>query len=139
MVLIFDHIIIINIVDFIVYIYNTLDKIHEALAANWICTCVMVKNDLNPPQVDQWSSNSAQTITNQDVNTSEVCWVFNESQKSVGEKIEVNGMLQVAINSHGRAKMDQKHHQIPLVKPISPKSRMYLPKELNEVHICWVD
>ena len=49
MVLIIDHIIIIHLVDVIVYIYNTLDKIREALAANWSYTYVMVKNDLNPP------------------------------------------------------------------------------------------
>ena len=49
MVLISDHIIIIHIVDVIGYIYNTLDKIHEALEANWSWTCVMVRFDLYSP------------------------------------------------------------------------------------------
>ena len=49
MVLITYHIIIIHLIDVIVYIYNTLDKLHVALESNWSCTCVMVKNDLNPP------------------------------------------------------------------------------------------
>ena len=49
MVLIIDHIIIVHLVDGMVHIYNTLEKNREALEANWICTCVMVRIDLNPP------------------------------------------------------------------------------------------
>ena len=50
MVLITDHIIILHLVDVIVHIYNTLEKICDALEANWSCTCVMVRFDLNPPR-----------------------------------------------------------------------------------------
>ena len=46
------------LVDVIVHIYNTLKKNCEDQEANWSCTCVMVKFDLNPPYLDQWSSNS---------------------------------------------------------------------------------
>ena len=49
MVLITDHIIIVNIVDVMVHTYNTLRKIHEAQEANWEYTSVMVIFDLNPP------------------------------------------------------------------------------------------
>ena len=49
MVLITDHIIIIHIVDVILHIYNTFDKIQVTLAANWESTSVMMRFDLNPP------------------------------------------------------------------------------------------
>ena len=49
MVLIAYHIIIIHIVDSMVHIYNTLDKIRVALVAKWESTSVMMRFDLNPP------------------------------------------------------------------------------------------
>ena len=49
MVLITDHIITVQLVDIMVHIYNTLEKICEALESNWECTSVMVRFDLNPP------------------------------------------------------------------------------------------
>ena len=49
MVLISNHIIIIHIVDVILHIYNTLDQIRVALAANWESTSVMVRIDPQPP------------------------------------------------------------------------------------------
>ena len=51
MVLISYHIIIMHIVDFILHIYNTLDQIWVALAANWESTSVMVKIDPPTPLV----------------------------------------------------------------------------------------
>ena len=79
MVLITDHIITVYLVDVIVYIYNTLEKICEALAANWSCTCVMVKNDFNPPRWTNGAPTQTQTVTDQGVNVSGVCKVINES------------------------------------------------------------
>ena len=49
MVLISDHIIIIHHVDFMLHIYNTLEKIWVALESNWESTSVVMKFDLNPP------------------------------------------------------------------------------------------
>ena len=48
--LITDHIISVHLVDVMVHIYNTLDKIREARGANWESTCVMMRFDLNPPR-----------------------------------------------------------------------------------------
>ena len=50
MVLIADHIIIIHHLDVMLHIYNTLDKIQVALAANLEGTNVMMRFDLNPPR-----------------------------------------------------------------------------------------
>ena len=58
MVLIADHIIIILLVDVIVHIYNTLEKIREAQEANWICTFVMVQSPLGGPMELQISPKS---------------------------------------------------------------------------------
>ena len=49
MVLVTDLIIIIHILDAMVHIYNTLDKIRVSLEANWESTSVMMRFDLNPP------------------------------------------------------------------------------------------
>ena len=49
MVLIAYHIIIIHLIDAMVQIYNTLDKIRVALEANWESTSVMMRFDFNPP------------------------------------------------------------------------------------------
>ena len=49
MVIIYDHIIIIHIVDVMLHIYNTLENIQVALAANWESTSVMMRIDPNPP------------------------------------------------------------------------------------------
>ena len=49
MVLITDHIIIIHILDAMVHIYNTLDKIRVALAANWESTSVMMRIEPQAP------------------------------------------------------------------------------------------
>ena len=49
MVLITDHIITVHILVVMVHIYRTLDKIHEALEANWESTSVMMRFELNPP------------------------------------------------------------------------------------------
>ena len=44
------------------------------------------------------------------MNVGEVCWGINESNESVGENIEVSGMLNVEKNAPWRAKMDQIHY-----------------------------
>ena len=49
MVLITDNIIIMHPLDYMVQIYNTLDKIRVALATNWESTSVMMRIDSNPP------------------------------------------------------------------------------------------
>ena len=49
MVLISDHIIIIDLVDVILHIYNTLDQIRADLEANWESTSVMVRIDPQAP------------------------------------------------------------------------------------------
>ena len=49
MVLVSDHIIIIHHLDVMLHIYNTLEEIRVALAANWESTSVMVKIDPQPP------------------------------------------------------------------------------------------
>ena len=49
MVLISDHIIITNPIDVMLHIYNTLDKIWVALAANWESVSVMVRIDPQLP------------------------------------------------------------------------------------------
>ena len=49
MVLISDHIIIIHPIYIMLHIYNKLDKIRLALAANWESASVMVKIDPQPP------------------------------------------------------------------------------------------
>ena len=49
MVLISDHIIIIHHLDVMLHIYNKLEEIQVALAANWESTCVMVKIDPQAP------------------------------------------------------------------------------------------
>ena len=48
MVLVSDHIIIIHHLDVMLHIYNTLEEIQVALAANWKSTSVMVKIDPQP-------------------------------------------------------------------------------------------
>ena len=47
--LISNHYITAHLVDVMVHTYNTLETICEAQEANWKCTCVMVRFDLNPP------------------------------------------------------------------------------------------
>ena len=81
-----------------------------ALEANWSCTYVKVRIKLNPPEVDQWRSNSAQIVTNQVLNVGEVYWGIKDSKACMGENIEVSGRLKVAINAPRRAKMDQIHY-----------------------------
>ena len=44
---------------------------------------------------------------NQGLNVGDMCWGINESKESMGEKIEVSGRLNVAINSHRRAKIEK--------------------------------
>ena len=70
----------------------------------------MVRFDLNPPYVDQWRPNSAQTVMNQGVNIGEVCWGIKDSNSCMGEKIHVTRRLYVAINAPRRAKIGQIHH-----------------------------
>ena len=43
-----NHYITAHLVDVMVHTYNTLETIREAEGANWECTCVMVRSDLNP-------------------------------------------------------------------------------------------
>ena len=57
MVLLTDHIIIIRHLDIMLQIYNTLNKIRVALAANWESTSVMMKFDLNPPRWTNGATN----------------------------------------------------------------------------------
>ena len=85
-VLISDHIIIIHHLDVMLHIYNTLEKIQVALEANWESTSVMMKFDLNPPLVDQWSHKSTQTVTNFCVDVVEVTWGHNNTLACVGEE-----------------------------------------------------
>ena len=49
MVLIYDHIIIIHLVDVIFQIYKTLDQIRVDLVANWEGTSVMMRIDPQAP------------------------------------------------------------------------------------------
>ena len=49
MVLVSNHIIIIQHLDVMLHIYNTLEEIQVAMASNWESTSVMVKIDPQPP------------------------------------------------------------------------------------------
>ena len=79
-----DHIIIIHNLYVILHIYNKLIKIRVDLVVNWESTSVMMKFDLNPPLVDQWSHKSTQTVTNCCVDVVEVTWGHNNTLSCMG-------------------------------------------------------
>ena len=76
MVLVSDHIIIIHHLDVMLHIYNTLEEIQVALAANWESTSVMVKIDPPTPLV---GLKELQLSPNSHKISCEVCWVINGS------------------------------------------------------------